>query len=797
MRIKCLGILVEILVITISNNMLVSYKWLQEYFDHDLPKLEELVDLITVKSFEIEGVENGDVIDIDILPNRAHDCLSHYGIAREISSITDLKLKEIDIVEKPYDFETEFSIDVQSPSCRRYMLREVKNVHIGESPEELKEKLEAIGQKSINTIVDITNIVMFELGQPMHAFDTDKIDGNVISIRQAKKGEEITTLDKKEVKLDEDILLIADGTGPLAIAGIKGGNKAEVNNETKNIVLESANFHPTEVRKTSRRIKILTDSSKRFENEITPYLVERAMDRAVDLILQYAATDKTSFSEKKDYYPRPIRSYRTGVSLSEINSLLGVNFEEKEVSMAFDKLYFKHEIVNPREKVIEEVTILIDRPYKLGASVLFDAPNIFDCSSLVSYVYSLAGFSIPRVSVDQYVYGEEVSKKDLQPGDLIFSNTGVGKIHTETIEFLPGTEVPEGVDHVGIYIGDEKVIHATESGAGTVIEEGLNNSERFKNIVGYRRIINSDESRFAVESTPERLDIKTSADLIEEAGRIIGYDRIIEEKIEMEGFSPEINKEYYISGIVRNTLAGIGFSEIISYTFVNEGEIEPEKPIAEDKGFLRSSLLIGLETAFEKNINNLDLLGLDKVQIFEIGHVFDKSGEKIMLSIGVRNKPGVKKPKASEVIKEAVDMLSEKLGVSIEIDIKDDTEKIEINLDELMEQINISDTYPGLPEKDDISYKPFSSYPFILRDIAVFVPNSFSEEDVLKIITDNAGDLLVNHNLFDKYEKDGRVSYAYHLVFQSYEKTLTDDEINPIMDKITEIMNGNDNWEVR
>jgi phenylalanyl-tRNA synthetase beta subunit len=822
--------------------MLISYKWTQEYFEEKLPEPEALVDLLSVKSFEIEGLEKVDtvagedhILDVDVLPNRSHDCLSHNGIAKEISAITGLKLKQKDQIENESQFENSFKIDSENDLCRRYISCEVKNINITESPDELKSKMEALGQKSINNLVDITNIVMYEIGQPMHAFDTDKMDGSSIKIRNANKGEKITTLDKKEVDLNPSILVIADESDPLALAGIKGGKKAEVNMETKNIVLESANFLPVNVRKTSRKIGISTDSSKRFENEISPELAIIAMNRAVELILQYASNDKTTVSNKVDYYPKKWRNYRTGVSVKEVNSLLGVDFSEQEIGSAFNAIDFKYEIVNPREVILEEAQSLLDRPYKYGSSVFFDAPERFDCSSFTSYVYSLAGYTIPRMSVDQFVYSEKIDKDSLQPGDLIFANTDIEKIKTDykSVEFLPGTEVPSGVDHVGIYVGENKVIHATEQNDAGVIEEDIDKSDRFKNIIGYGKIV-KDERRFAVEAPMERLDIKTGPELIEEVGRILGYDRIedqpVSKKISEQDFTPKINSQYQISTWLKNVMTKIGFSEIVTYSFVGEGSLEPLKPIAEDKAFVRGNLINGMESAFDKNINNADLLGLDHIKLFEIGKVFEKIkvnqetndlvkanfpesdfaiDEKLMLSIGVKNKKGIKKPNPESLIKEAAEKISADLGVNIldvqKIKLNQDTEVIEIDLDSLLKDEKVLDNlakltnqdYVKLPEiSEDIKYKSFSQYPFMLRDIAVWIPSENSKEEIIEIVKEVAGELLVNYKLFDTYEKDGKVSYAHRLVFQSDEKTLTDDEANQIMDEITEILNGK-GWEVR
>jgi len=243
--------------------MKISYNWLQSYFDAEIPTPERVEEILSVRSFEPEGIEvvNGDsVLDFDVLPNRAHDALSHRGIARELSAVLGESLKTDRYrrrdVEKVSDV---VDVDVQDvEKCRRYISRVIRGVKISETPNWLKDQLVAIGQKSINNVVDSTNYVMFDLGQPLHAFDMDKLSGGIV-VRNAHEGEEIVTLTGEEKSLTNDDLVIADEESPLAVAGIKGGKKAEVDAGTVNIVLESANFNPLSTRQTSRRVGIQTD----------------------------------------------------------------------------------------------------------------------------------------------------------------------------------------------------------------------------------------------------------------------------------------------------------------------------------------------------------------------------------------------------------------------------------------------------------------------------------------------------------------------------------------------------------
>jgi phenylalanyl-tRNA synthetase beta subunit len=785
--------------------MIVSYKWLQTYFEDQLPEAEKLEELLTLGAFEVENIEKikeDYILDIDVLPNRAHDCLSHRGIARELSVLLKLKIKEqkLKLQVKNRKLEKELQIDVKDPDlCRRYVGRRIEGVKVGTTPEWLRERIESIGQKSINNIVDVTNYVMFDIGQPLHAFDADKVNGSIV-VRKAKKGERITTLDDKEVELDETILIIADEKDPLAIAGIKGGKKAEVDENTVNIILEAANFAPVPVRKTSHRLNILTDSSKRFENEITPEMAGVGMEEASSLIIDVAGNDKTKIGEIFDEYPKIVNPYKLGVSLDEINKILGVKITNSEVENIFDRFGFEYEEVIPTEKVLDLSSQFIGVPYKFGASVSYDAPKEFDCSSFTAYLYAQAGVSIPRVSVDQFVFGEEVKEAEMHPGDVVFSNTGNGKIHYETVEFMKGRKVSEGIDHCGLYIGDGDIIHASNG----VEKEKLNKSSKFKNIIGVRRMAIENEKRFVVTIPTRRLDLRIKEDLIEEIGRIYGYSNIEPQALEKSVDAP-VNKSFYYVNKVRNILLQEGFSEVYTSVFIDNGEVELENPMTEDKKFLRSNLYENIKKSVDFNEKNKDLLGIEKVKIFEIGKVFKHKKEHLSLCIAVGYAKSKKGENVNNDVKEILEILSDALKFKVGGEIA--TGVIEIDFNELADKLPEPKSYEDTFKTyiGDVRYKTISPYPFVVRDIAVFVPESVEEEEIKKIIRTEAGELLVRGpKLFDKFEKKDKetgkiekVSYAFRLVFQSQEKTLTDEEVNEFMDKITNALNSKEGWHVR
>lgn len=800
--------------------MTISYNWLQSFFKEKLPAPEKVAMLLTMHAFEVESFEKkGDdtIFEIAILPNRAHDCLSHRGVARELAAIFSLGIRNQKSGIKNIQItQNKLSVRIEDEKlCRRYIGRMIENVKVGTSPSWLRERLESIGQKSINNVVDATNYVMFHLGQPMHAFDAGKLVSPEIIVRKVRDGERITTLDKKEAALASDTLVIADGESVLAIAGIKGGTKAEVNESTKNIILESANFEPSNIRRAAQKTGIRTDSSKRFEQGITPELSLEAMALATELIIEIAGGKETRVGDMIDQYPRPGAPYKVGVSLEEINSLLGLSLREGEVKTIFDRLGFPYEILDPIKKVLLLAPTFAGISYKHGASVVYDAPRAFDCSSFTAYLYAQAGVAIPRISVDQYVFGREVPLEEIAAGDLIFSNTHEGTQHEKSVDFFPGTPVPESIDHVGLFLGDGMVIHASRhNGSGEVMSEKFKESKAFAHIVGVRSMYKGGK-RFVVTVPRERLDIRIPYDLIEEIGRMHGYGDI-PETVPNIPQKNEIESSIFYQNAIREILASEGFSEVYTYTFVGkqgaQKQPELENPLAADKAFLRSTLATEFFEKFETNAYYADLLGIDTVKIFEIGRVFDTHGEREVLCIGVKRvKKNKKAIPAEDMLKGTLEKLSLALGVgeplmsaeAIKIHKENMSAFVELPLEELFANVDrnavkkLFDEQKIFSPSPDVSYRPLSKYPFIARDIAVFVPESVDADELGVLIKNTAGQNLVRHRLFDTFEKDGKKSFAFRLIFQSYEKTLSDEEVNAVMAQVSGAFEANDGWKVR
>jgi len=696
--------------------MKISHNWLQTYFKEPIPSTKELEVFFAAHSFEIEGVEEfrmsdirktDSILDLKILPDMAHYCLSHEGIASEIAFITGMKMKDRQVPEIRPTLKDEPPVAVTDPKfCRRYMARlvEVKPLQDEGSPQWLRQSLEAIGSRSINPIVDITNYVMYDIGQPMHAFDADKVKGP-LTIRPALEEEKITLLDGRELALTINDNVIADDQGPLVVAGAKGGKRAEITGSTKRIIIESANFEPTAVRRTSTKYDIRSDSSKRFENEISPELASQGMANACDLIKQLYPD--AQFGPVVDIYPS----------------------KPKQTVIEFDPAY------------LEE---------RLGVKIPLD-------------------------------------------------------------------EAKDILERMGVLVTPAKagVQDLNDTASGNTLDS---------------RLRGNDKAPWSLTIPYKRLDLVIKEDIVEEVGRIYGYDHIVGILPPTLPHPPAMNPGFYLSEKIKNILVGKGFSEVSLYTLVEKGEVETLKPLAKDKAFARPDLSLGMLACLERNALNADLLGLEAIKIFEIGHVFKKDSEEIHLAIGAKQIKKVKSLKSENLIQEALEALGKEISFGNGSDSGSDNVNavisaafskakiqpngiVEINLFPLIEVLQSDSALKDLNIKDlnikDLHFQPasnnryqkFSLYPFIVRDIALFVPESVTSETVWQTIEkgiDKAGakELLVKHSLFDVFKKDGKTSYAYRLIFQSFERTLTDDEVAKVMSEVSVLLKG-EGWEVR
>lgn len=639
-----------------------------------LPDRAKFIEEFNSHAFEAEMVGD-DAVEISIPANRYSDSASHWGIAKTAAAIfggaVKFKVKSLKSEikgKKPI-------VQISSKSrCPRYLARYAELPRIPSSPEWLRNTLSACGLRPINAVVDIMNYVMLETGQPLHAFDASKIEG-AIEVRMAKQGEEIKTIDGGDYKLSSDDLVVADGHGPLAIAGVKGGKRAEVVGYTKAIIIESANFEPVGVYKTSRSLNLFTDASSRFAHGLKPLLAEIAIQRAAELLKEIC---KAKIGELVDVnYAKPKRTVLK-FNIKEFNKLTGLELKEKQAT---------------------------DYLKRLG----------FD------------------------VKGKLVTAPEL------------------------------------------------------------------------------------------RGDIERHEDLAEEIVNLYGYDRLPEVAPRVPMLSAKKEDQVIVKEKARDILRGFGLSEVYNYSFVSRKDLttyaDPKwwgaaplrNPISADFQYLRPSLVSGMIKNGEDNLRFYDT-----VRIFEIGKVFKerdgKLEERLALGIMLATKKGNNflelKGLADQLLRglglmefffpaETWDMKYYEEGSYSRIEsehyvvgrlgvVKDEPSFAfaEIYMDELA---------PLLAGEKE--YLPLSKYPAVERDISIAVDQEVRVGDVQDFI-ENESHLLEDVDLVDWFDDENKVgagkkSLTFRLVFQSEDRTLTDEDVGKEMEKIIADLREKFDVEVR
>lgn len=665
--------------------MKFSWPWLKKLSGASITP-QQAADLLTSKAFEVESAGEG-TWEIKVLPNRP-DCLSHLGIARELCALENIRF-----AAPSYEYETSTRPDVRitiedTQGCPRFSALVVRGVEVGPSPAWLSTYLEACGLRSINNVVDVTNYVMLELGQPMHAFDLRHV--RELVVRRAMAGEKLRALDeaRTEYELDPSMLVVADGTKPLSIAGIKGGADSGISDDTTEVLLEAANWDPAAIRATSRKLGLRTDASIRFAYGVDPNLTAPSLVRAGELLTK-AAGGKTD-DAIIDVYP----------------------------------------------KALEPRTIAVDP----------------------EYARSLLGADI-------------------------------------------GTPQMRGIlESLGF---------------------GVEDHDRMLNVTVPTR----------------RSDIVGPEDITEEIGRVYGYDSlasvppvlpIYDEKKWVEGATDAAWDEY---DVIRERLAiahlmvGAGYSEVYNYSFVpDETPFELAQPQSSEYRFLRTSLVPRLLINVRDNLRFTD-----EVKLFETGHVYDAVGEgkeSLRLGLALSRRSG-----GADVfyeLKGALDLLFERLGIDDVV--YDDAEPFPWDASAVMVSANGkravlrlegSGTIIGFVggvsasaadrlklkggaaiaelnlrtlierAEQEREFAPLPKYPSMIRDIAVLVDQGVKVDDILQTAEDAGGDIVEDIDVFDifvptgteKLKAEGDTpeygkSVAFHVIFRSPDRTLTDKEVD-------------------
>ncbi len=326
--------------------MKISLEWLSDYIETGLDA-ERIAEILSDQGFPCEGIEHigGDsVIDVEVTSNRG-DCLSYIGIARELAVATgkELKIPEVKTDESDKDVKEFAGIEILEPDlCCRYTARIIDGVKVGPSPDWLVKRLEAVGLRSVNNVVDATNYAMMETGQPPHAFDYLKISKGKIIVRKAVAGERLVSIDGTQCELNPEMLVIADPQGPVAIASVMGGLDSEVSEATTTILLEDAYFDPVSTRTTSRRLSLPSEAAFRFERIVDIEKVDWASLRTAQLITQVAGGRVAK--GVVDVYPKKQPLKKVGLRLSRLNKLLGIDVPREKALQILSALHFEPQV---------------------------------------------------------------------------------------------------------------------------------------------------------------------------------------------------------------------------------------------------------------------------------------------------------------------------------------------------------------------------------------------------------------------------------------------------------------------
>ncbi len=364
--------------------MRVPIEWLKEFVQFDL-SASALAERLTMAGLEVEEIDptpDGEVLVLYITPNRG-DCLSIFGIAREVVAILGDSCQPTPLFERlnalilnppapdPGEVPQYAAVEILDPDlCPRYAARVIRDVRIAPSPVRVQQRLHAAGMRPINNIVDATNYVLLELGQPLHAFDLDTLQERRIVVRQAREGERIQTLDGREHAIKPPMLMICDAVRPVAVAGVMGGAETEVTPQTRHILMESAHFNPLSIRRTARELGLRTESSYRFERFVDPNLVIVAQVRVCELIEQW--TGVAAVAGVLDAYPKPYPPRELTVRLARAEKLLGFAIDPAEAQAVLTRLnlrptereagiftvqvpFYRYEDLKREEDVIEEL----------------------------------------------------------------------------------------------------------------------------------------------------------------------------------------------------------------------------------------------------------------------------------------------------------------------------------------------------------------------------------------------------------------------------------------------------------
>jgi phenylalanyl-tRNA synthetase beta chain len=678
--------------------MKVQVDWLKEYTEIDVPT-DELGHVLTMAGLEIESHETvelpdgekSEVLELNVTPNRGY-CLSHIGVAREVSALLNKSLKLPDplkTLESEWGtgaVEDRVSVENLEPElCPRYCALVIENVKVGPSPKWLKDRLTAIGLRPINNIVDITNFVMMEYGQPLHAFDRDLLAGNKIIIRRAKKGEPFASLDGTELRLEPDALVIADGEKPVALAGIMGGINSQVSETTSHIVLESACFNPATVRQGSKKYGLRSDSSYRFERSVDLNGVVSAQARAA-LMMKELAGGGICLG-RVDIYPETGKSINIPLRVGRVNQLLGASFNSEQVRDLLSRLGM--EVLSQSENM--EVKIPSFRPDLLREVDLIEEIARIDGFDKVDTVYPVAGVRPVRISPRQ-----NIAKKVRE----VFCCAGFAEtVHYSFIERA--------------YAEEFKTAFASEQ------------------VIALKNPLSSDYDTMRTSLLPG---------LLKTAGLNLS-----------KGQKPL--KLFEVGSVYSSDSTGLRTEKaVLSAIVLGPYEPTPWKPRGGEYDFY------DLKGTLETLITHLHL----KLEIFPDSKPFLLPGKSVRVQIDDREL-GYMGQMAPEQ-----NLVAELNVYALELDLG------------------------ALEKSSSLRFQPIPKFPETYRDISILVDRSVTSQKAADLILKTGCPLIQKVDLYDHFEgkkiQADKKSLTFALSFQSAERTLSDNEVNPLLEKIVQTL---------
>lgn len=663
---------------------------LGEKYEKDLGK--DIVEVLDLKE---------EIIDFEITPNRP-DCLSIEGLGRETAASLNKPFKNprknIDELQVPDKKEIEgLKVDITAPDlCYRYIARVVKNVKVGPSPDWMKKRLKACGMKSINNIVDITNYVMLEMGQPMHAFDINSISGKHITVRRAENGEKITTLDETERVLDEKDLVIADEEKAVAIAGVMGGLNSEIEKDTQTVVFESAMFYGGNIRKTAKKVGLRTESSARYEKGLSSENTLRAINRAVELVELLGAGEVVE--GKIDVYPTKQKINKIKLDVDKINTLLGTNISKQEMI-----------------DILEKVDIKVENDMAIAPYFRMDLEFVADIAEEVARFYGYDKLETTLVRAGTTIGVRTKEQKIENKIQEILVTNGLSEIYT--YGFLSEKDLEKSkikkelIDNAITIInplGDEfKLMRPTTIPSMMQILAG-NNNKKNQNVKlfdisrNYKNIDNQvekgevplQENILTIGMYGEDVDFYTLKGLVEnilEATNVNRYD--IERETTNESYHPgrcanlkvgidtiatfgEVHPEVLINYEInkRVYLAEINITKIVKYSRVNKKYTEvPKFPAAERDiaVIVDEDVQVGdIEKAITKKCKKLlkGQKGLEELKLFDIyrDEKIGKNKKSVAYSLIFRDKTkSLLDDEINPVMEEITKELEEKFGAEL------------------------------------------------------------------------------------------------------------------------------------